>query len=298
MAPKIPAYTFTAMQVQDNRLSSLKTFFEKAMKQSGIGQEEWRPLFRMICLEGLGLQASQILLPEECRLSESEILSALNIIKELKKQRPIQYILGECDFMGLRFLIDENALIPRPETEELIQYILEEVKGSIKLLDIGTGSGCIAISLAHGLPDAEVHAMNLSEGALSLAKKNATHLESEVHFHLDDMHHPTADYPEFDLIVCNPPYITEQEKVFMEARVLEYEPELALFIPDASPLQSYEGILSFADKHLKKKGLLFLEINEALGKETILLLQKAGYECNIPRKDIYGKERFIRAMKG
>ena len=298
MASKIPAYTFAAMQLKDNKLSTLRTYFEKSMGQAQIEKEEWRPLFRMLCLEGLGFQPRDLMLLDETRLTESEILKAIHIIKELKKQRPIQYILGECDFMGLRFDIDQRALIPRPETEELIQYILEEKPGAITLLDIGTGSGCIAISLAHGLPDAEVHALDLSEEALALAQQNAKKLEVEIAFHQDDLHAPHKEYPLFDMIVCNPPYITEQEKVFMESRVLDHEPDLALFIPDSRPLQSYEGILSFAEGRLKKGGLLFLEINEALGKEIIQLLKNQGYDCNIPRKDIYGKDRFIRAVKG
>jgi release factor glutamine methyltransferase len=286
------------MQLKDNKLSTLRTFFEKSMGQANIEKEEWRPLFRMLCLEALGLQSRDLLLLDETRLTESEILKALHIIKELKKQRPIQYILGECDFMGLRFLINESALIPRPETEELIQYILEERAEDIILLDVGTGSGCIAISLAHGIPSAEVHAMDLSEEALILAKANAEKLECNVIFHQDNMHEPSAEYPQFDMIVCNPPYITEKEKVFMESRVLDHEPDLALFIPDDRPLQSYEGLISFSQSRLKKNGLLFLEINEALGKETIELLKSNGYECNTPRKDIYGKDRFIRAVKG
>jgi release factor glutamine methyltransferase len=297
MGTKIPAYTFAHMQLQDNKLSTFKAYFDKGMKTAGIEKGEWRPLFKMLCQEGLGLQAKDILLADSTRLTESEMLKGISIFKQLKAHRPIQYILGECDFMGLRFKIDERALIPRPETEELIDYILEEKKKPIKVMDLGTGSGCIAISLAHGLPESEVHALDLSEGALELARLNSERLEVNIQFYKDDLHLISGSYPTFDMVVSNPPYITEKEKVFMEPRVLDHEPSLALFVPDEQPLASYEGILDFCDAFLEVDGLLFLEINEALGEMTLELIENRGYQCDIPRKDIYGKDRFLRALK-
>lgn len=297
MGTKIPAYTFAPMQLQDNKLSTFKAYFEKGMKTAGIEKMEWRPLFKMVCLEGIGLQAKDILLADSARLTESEMLKGIFIVKQLKAHRPIQYILGECDFMGLRFKIDERALIPRPETEELIDYILEERTKPSMVMDLGTGSGCIAISLAHGLPNSEVHALDLSEEALDLARLNSERLEVTIEFHKDDLHHLTQTYPKFDLVVSNPPYITEKEKVFMEARVLEHEPSLALFVPDERPLASYEGVLDFCDAYLNEEGVLFLEINEALGDMTWKLIDSRGYRCDRARKDIYGKDRFLRAVK-
>ncbi|GGH00326.1 peptide chain release factor N(5)-glutamine methyltransferase [Mucilaginibacter phyllosphaerae] len=228
------------------------------------------------------------------------------ILIELKTGKPVQYILGHTEFYGLNFLVNPATLIPRPETEELVEWILQSKKlvpnsqKPVYVLDIGTGSGCIAISLKKNLPDAVVTAIDISADALHTAKQNAVINGAEVTFIEQDIlesRELKSESKNFDIIVSNPPYVTLQDKLLMHKNVTGFEPHSALFVPEHNPLIFYEAIADFAIQHLSKNGLLFLEINENFGKETIELLSDK-YFINIElRKDMSGRDRMIKAVK-
>jgi len=221
-----------------------------------------------------------------------------SIIEKLKKYIPIQYILGETEFFGLTFYVDESVLIPRPETEELVDWIRIENNrgGGLHILDIGTGSGCIAITLKHEFPDSVIDAFDISENALKTAKRNAVRNKLEVNFELVDILN-APDFPNnWDVIVSNPPYITEQEKDDMLPNVLNHEPHLALFVPDNDPLLFYRNIALFARQHLQHNGKLYFEINRESGKECMDLLTGLGFNDIELKKDISGNDRMVRAI--
>ena len=232
--------------------------------------------------------------------SEIELWNAIQ--EKLQKQIPVQYILGTISFYGLDFMVNENVLIPRPETEELVEWIvnenlnIEKLK-DLKILDIGTGSGCIAISLAKNLPNAQVFAIDVSDKALATAQKNAESNEVKVTF-LEKNILETFDLEqEFDIIVSNPPYVRNLEKVEINKNVLEYEPHLALFVEDDDALIFYKKIAQLAQKNLVENGSLYFEINQYLGKEMILLLEEMQFKNIELKKDIYGNDRMIFGRK-
>ena len=241
-----------------------------------------------------------------------QLLRWESVLSELKKEKPIQYILGETEFYGLPFLVNENTLIPRPETEELVEWIIKSTKYEIqstklRILDIGTGSGCIAISLAKNFPNAEVSAIDVSEKALATAKKNAEINKVEVDFinvdilKINDLVElPTSNFQlptQFDIIVSNPPYVRNLEKAEIKSNVLEYEPHLALFVEDTDALLFYRKIAQLAQQNLSENGKLFFEINQYLGKETVELLEDLGFKNIELKKDIYGNDRMIRSTR-
>lgn len=244
-------------------------------------------------------------------INENEVEKWNAIIAQLKQEKPIQYILGETEFYGLRFLVNENTLIPRPETEELVELIINEnSKNKIpnpKILDIGTGSGCIAISLAKNVLKAEVFALDVSEKALEIAKKNAALNKVEVNFinksilEMDDSIVQKTNNQQlitvFDIIVSNPPYVRNLEKEEIKKNVLEYEPHLALFVEDNDPLIFYRKIAQLAQKNLSENGKLYFEINQYLGKETVDLLESLGFQNIELIKDVYGNDRMISCKK-
>ena len=215
------------------------------------------------------------------------------IIADLKTNKPIQHIIGETEFYGLKFKVNEHTLIPRPETEELVQWILEHEFTSA--LDIGTGSGCIPIALKKN-KDAEITAIDVSESALWVAKENAKINEVEINFLLQDIL-KTTTLPKIDVIISNPPYVLNREKELMLANVLDNEPHLALFVPNNNPLLFYKKIADLAFKSLSKNGLLFFEINEQFGKEAVAMLCSMGFVDIKLKKDINDKHRMIKATK-
>ena len=224
----------------------------------------------------------------------SDISDKLNqIIADLKTNKPIQHIIGETEFYGLKFKVNEHTLIPRPETEELVQWILQHEFTSA--LDIGTGSGCIPIALKKN-KDAEISAIDVSESALLVAKENAKINEVEINFLLQDIL-KTTTLPKVDVIISNPPYVLDKEKELMLANVLDNEPHLALFVPDNNPLLFYKKIANLAFTSLPKNGLLFFEINEQFGKETVAMLSAIGFVDIELKKDINDKDRMIKATK-
>jgi release factor glutamine methyltransferase len=220
------------------------------------------------------------------------------ILDQLKTGEPVQYILGHTEFYGLSFDVNPNVLIPRPETEELVSWIIESaVSPAVNILDIGTGSGCIAITLKHELKQSTVSAIDISTGALETAKGNAVLNNVEINFiHADILSYESIVIDEkLDIIVSNPPYVTETDKRQMHANVTDFEPHSALFVPEENPLLFYKVIADFAAKNLKPNGLLFFEINESYGKETIELLNNKYFNNIELRKDMSGRDRLIKA---
>lgn len=231
--------------------------------------------------------------------SEDEIRQWDSLLEKLKNEIPIQYILGKTYFYGLEFEVNENVLIPRPETEELVDWILKEDKKSkkpnLRILDIGTGSGCIAIALAKNLPDANVYAIDVSETALGTAKRNASRNDTNVNFIKRNILETEDLEMEFDIIVSNPPYVRNLEKHEIRKNVLDNEPHLALFVDDDDALLFYRKIAELAMKNLSPGGKLFFEINQYLAKETMDLLETTGFGFMELRKDIYGNDRMVQA---
>ena len=291
---------------------------------SSLYEEQEIESFFYIILEKLhGLKRIDLALNPQTVMDGAHLKQWKNIVSELKKQRPVQYILGETEFYGLRFLVNENTLIPRPETEELVELIIESMNyklriTKLKVLDIGTGSGCIAISLAKHLPTSKVFAIDVSEKALAIAKKNSELNDVKVNFinvdilKINDLielptrspgsHSPSLPAVRqvntfFDIIVSNPPYVRNLEKAEIKPNVLEYEPHLALFVEDTDPLLFYRKIAELAIKNLNPNGKLYFEINQYLGKETIKLLEDFGFRNVELKKDIYENDRIISCEK-
>jgi len=229
--------------------------------------------------------------------------SLFQILEELNTGKPLQYVIGETEFYGLNFKVNPSVLIPRPETEELVDWILSELRISkralkgIRIIDIGTGSGCIPIAIKKNIPEALLYAVDISYEALFISRKNAVLNQTSIHFIQDDILKPartSLDDEKFQIIVSNPPYVMETEKQQMLSNVLDYEPHLALFVPNNDPLIFYMAIADFAIKHLDANGFLYLEINENLGNETITLLKEKGFKNIELRQDLRGKDRMIQ----
>jgi release factor glutamine methyltransferase len=248
-----------------------------------------------------GLQKTGRLLISEQELRPEWQAELNRITRELLNHRPVQYVLGEAWFAGMRFFVNEHVLIPRPETEELVQWLLDAVpasEGSVQVLDIGTGSGCIPITLKHKKPALKISAIDVSQAALTVARSNAVALGGEIDWlaidFLDEKN--WQQLPLFDIIISNPPYVKESESGQMARHVLDYEPALALFVPDEDALLFYRKIALFGAAHLVNGGMIFLEINESLGRGVIELLAGLGYGTE-SRKDLQGRDRMIRAWK-
>lgn len=259
--------------------------------------EEINVFARYLLEKAVGVSSVKLLAEWDRTLTTEQQEQIRQMAGRLKNYEPIQYILGECTFSGLRFHVRPGVLIPRPETEELVLRIAEEWRGkAIRLLDIGTGSGCIAVSLASLLPQSKVSACDISAEALEIARENATSNRVIVDFQQKNILEESL--PEtFDVIVSNPPYVLEKEKEVMEQNVLRYEPALALFVPDADPLLFYRRIALLAFEALTSEGTLYFEINHAYGKETKELLHTIGFGEVELYPDCFGKDRIIKAKK-
>ncbi len=260
--------------------------------------EEVKALTMLICCDMLCLDALDIYLGKDMILSECKERELENIIFRLQKNEPIQYIRGFAEFDGRRFKVAPGVLIPRPETVELVELVARENASARRLLDIGTGSGCIAISLDKKLPEAEVEAWDISEDALAIARENNKELAADVTFlQRDVLSDDWKKAPSFDVIVSNPPYVTESEKKDMDANVLDWEPELALFVPDDDPLRFYRRIADLGRELLLPDGKLYFEINQAYGRETAHILEMNQYHDVRVIRDIFGKERIVTANR-
>ncbi|KAA6345125.1 Release factor glutamine methyltransferase [termite gut metagenome] len=259
--------------------------------------QEIKSLILIICRDILRLTVTDIYLNRDIDLSGEKWKELKNAVERLQKQEPIQYIRGYADFFGISFHVAPGVLIPRPETEELVETILKENQGAFRILDIGTGSGCIAISLAKHLPQATITAWDISEEALTIARENNNRLGTTVLFYNRNILNISSCEEEYDLIVSNPPYITEAEKAEIEARVTDWEPDIALFVPNDDPLRFYRHIALLGRKLLSNKGKLYFEINPACSEETAETLRKSGYRNVRITKDLQGRNRFVTAER-
>lgn len=278
-------------------MNRITTYIRQSLQEI-YPPEEVKALSMLICCDMLGLDALDIYMGKDIILSECKQRELENIIFRLQKNEPIQYIRGFAEFDGRRFKVAPGVLIPRPETVELVELVAQENTDACRLLDIGTGSGCIAISLDKRLPDAKVEAWDISEEALAIAYTNNKELKAEVMFlQRDVLSDDWEKTPSFDVIVSNPPYVTEAEKNGMDANVLDWEPELALFVPDDDPLRFYRRIADLGRELLLPEGRLYFEINQAYGRETAHMLEMNQYRDVRVIKDIFGKDRIVTANR-
>ena len=278
------------MTLQDFKLkmiSELSSIYE---------MDELNSIFNLLAEDYLKIPRSKILLANEIDLNESNQTLFLSALERLKTHEPIQYVLGKTTFMDLEFKVNSSVLIPRPETEELVRLMLKEDLEGKEILDIGTGSGCIAISLAKNLPNAKVSALDISSNALEVAKENAKLNNVIVEFINADIFEYQSD-KKYDIIVSNPPYVTKSEKGLMKQNVLSYEPELALFVDDVSPLKYYESILNFSLNNLHSQGHIFFETNENYKYESNKLSQNYEYNIIEFKLDSHKKNRFLILSK-
>jgi len=268
---------------------------------------EARTLFGIAAEKVLALSSGKLIMQKDLDISFIELQKLLSILNDLQIGKPIQHILAEAHFYGLVFNVNENVLIPRPETEELVDWIISvcrkqfsanssALSEKLSILDIGTGSGCIPITLKKHLPNAAVSTLDISPDAIAVAKQNAGEIGVEINFIEADMLRFTSE-EKFEVIVSNPPYIRDLEKADMHDNVLMHEPHLALFVSDDNPLLFYKTIADFATTNLTPNGQLFFEINEYLGKETVAMLADKGFSNVELRKDICGKDRMVRAER-
>ncbi len=309
-------------------LREIKNIFHKEL-DSLFPIEEVDAFFYRCVEHYLKLERFVLAVRPELNLTKEEEQPLFEALTQLKQERPLQYILGEAHFMDLELKVNESVLIPRPETEELVQWILDDIGSHANknintdaersrsvistslndplpftqnlkpftILDIGTGSGCIAIALAKHLPEAKVYALDVSEKALEVARENAQRNQVDITFLHQDILELDPEFAlelDFDIIVSNPPYVRELEKEKIKKNVKEYEPDTALFVPDKDPLLFYRSIAQFSKANLKKKGSLYLEINQYLGEETKALLKAHNFSEIELRKDLFGNDRMLK----
>lgn len=274
------------------------------------GEQETQAILRMILEIRFGLSHADILCGKVTHLSADDTEELEKIIQRLEKNEPVQYVLGQADFCGRTFYVNPNVLIPRPETEELCLWITETVREQSSqptILDIGTGSGCIAVTLALELPGSKVEAWDISRQAIEVARQNAKQLGAPVTFVENDIQ-KVADSPinwksltegksKWDIIVSNPPYITTEERKNMEANVLAWEPHEALFVPNNNPLFFYELIVRYAIRNMNDGGMVFFEINPLFEEQVVQTLTAHAFTDIIVREDIYGKRRFVQGTR-
>lgn len=281
----------------NNTIYTLSHYASGELKDT-YKEEEIHSICRLIFVDVFHYTNIDIHIKKHENLPESFADKFYDIVTRLKQGEPIQYITGMTEFAGLPFSVNPSTLIPRPETEELVQWIKERVPCKARILDIGTGSGCIAVSLAHFFPDSLVTAIDLSETALEVARHNALLNGARVVFKKADIfRYEKEEWDKYDLIVSNPPYVRLSEKSSMQRQVVDFEPSQALFVSDEDPLIYYRKIAEFGCRQLRPGGLLFFEINEALGAETVALLGESGYSDLELKKDIFDKERFVKGKK-
>lgn len=256
-------------------------------------------LAKMLLVEAFGFSTLELYGGKDKEISGNRLRDLHEMLSRLQKNEPIQYILGKETFCGLTFEVDTHVLIPRPETRELVEWIVAdyELLPACRILDVGTGSGCISISLAKFIAGASVESWDISEGALEVARRNCALNGVEVLLRQQDVLLAQPEPACFDVIVSNPPYITESEKADMEANVLDWEPATALFVPDADPLLFYRKIAELGTVMLKEGGSLYFEINRAYGNETVQMLEGLGYKQIQLRKDDWGNDRMIKAVR-
>lgn len=270
------------------------------------GKEEVNSFFYLLIEHYFDLERFVLAIQPDLVIDKKQETIIFQALSELKLEKPIQHIIGMAYFMDLEFKVNEDVLIPRPETEELVRWILDDFKDTAKnltILDMGTGSGCIPISLDKNLTDAKVFGLDISADALKVAEENNRLLGANVKFFQVDMLSLMSETStkeleqKFDVIISNPPYVRELEKVEMRNNVIDHEPGLALFVPDEDPLKFYRAVVNFAAEHLNENGCLYLEINQYLGEETKQLLEKSNFKTIEFRKDMFGNDRKIKGIR-
>jgi release factor glutamine methyltransferase len=297
-------------------LKNFRTYFTDTLQEIYL-KTEIDTFFFLLIEEKLNLRRVDTVMQPDFLIADANLSELKIILKRLQKEEPIQYILGNTEFYGLPFKVNKNTLIPRPETEELVEWIIREVtelqsnkvaklvmdatstmneEKSISIIDIGTGTGCIPISLAKNLNNVKISAIDVSSEALIVAQQNATLNNVDISFLEMDILETKELPQQYDLIVSNPPYVRELEKVEINNNVLENEPHIALFVGDDNPLIFYSKIADLAKIHLKKEGLLFFEINQYLGKETVAMLKHKGFNSIKLKKDLFGNDRMVKVI--
>ena len=292
------------MDIRNNLLADLKRKYLQDLNEF-YDSREAEQLLTILIEHFFGITRNELILNPDSRISESELLKLHMAVKELMQYKPVQYITGVVEFQDLKIEVSPDVLIPRPETEELVQYILQNEKASgLTVLDIGTGSGCIAISLKKLLENANVNATDISESAIIMAQKNASSNNQDIDFHVHDIlsekeliSDKNSDRILFDIIVSNPPYVTQEDKKKMHHNVIDYEPHDALFVPEDNPLLYYEAILEFSIMNLNSGGRIYFEINEGLGSQVITIFEDNGFLNVELKKDLGGKDRFVFGVK-
>lgn len=282
-------------------LTEYRTYFTESLVTI-YPKTEITSFLYLLIEEYLGLQRIEFVMQPNF-IIQKEKLNLLNkALNKLQKEEPIQYIIGHTEFFGLTFIVNKNTLIPRPETEELVAWVVYEIKHrelkqikDISVLDIGTGSGCIPISIAKRCKNTTITAIDISKKALQVAKKNAENNSVKIKCIASDILNTTSLEKRYDIIISNPPYVRNSEKKEIENNVLKNEPHIALFVEDSNPLIFYDKIATLSKQHLTKEGLLFFEINQYLGEETKQMLHKKGFKNIEIRKDIFRNNRMIKA---
>jgi len=279
-----------------NILRDIRTHYHASLTDL-FPQPEINSMFLLLCEAYLGWNTTQMLMHMNEPINQSDMLKFHWALQDLKKERPIQHIIGYTFFCGCCIEVNEHVLVPRPETEEIVHYLISNCRPQ-SILDLCTGSGCIAIALTKAFPQSQVFGLDISTEALNLAKANALKNDTEIQFVQHDLLASTPQLPieHFELIVSNPPYVCQHEKRSMQRNVLEYDPHLALFVNDDDPLVFYRIIGEYAVNHLSEKGTLAFEINENYGKETQLQLQELGFKTQL-KQDFRGKDRLVIARK-
>lgn len=298
----------TDLRFRSNRVRDIIGLFHEEL-DSAYGSNETGVFVEMLFEALLEWDRTRLMISKEETVNQSDLLRFHWALEDLKKKRPIQHIIGYCDFCGCRIGVNPDVLIPRPETEEMVQWVIELIQqnrqprlsilnSQFSILDLCTGSGCIAIALKKAFPEATVSAVDISEAALETARHNAGDNNVEINIHQADILDSQFSIPnsQFSILISNPPYVRDSERKAMCANVLDYEPAMALFVPDEDPLRFYHAIAQIAQRQLAENGLLVVEINEALGEATCNLLRKHGFFPTL-HTDFRGKKRFITAVK-
>jgi release factor glutamine methyltransferase len=284
---------------KNNLLIALKSGYIKMLSEK-YGLDESKQLLDILIESFFGYSRIGMALDPEIRLSESEIIKLHKAVKALLANKPVQYITGKSRFLDLTLSVNESVLIPRPETEELVNLIIQNEKtAGLHVIDIGTGSGCIALALQKHLPNPKITAIDISGNALELAEINSSKNGLDIDFRQMDILNWDS-FPslgKFDLVVSNPPYVTESDKMHMQKNVLDYEPYQALFVSDENPLLFFKAILEFCMLHLRSGGRIYFEINELQGENVLQLCSNYGFQHGKLHTDIHGKCRFVAAVK-
>lgn len=277
-----------------NRISDLSTYIKWSLTNEGFEERETRQMLKWLLEDLLQKPYVELILDQNQTVSESEILRLHFKLKRILAKEPIQYVLGYAWFMGKRFEVSPAVLIPRPETEELVDEVLRRIqhKTSGRLIDFGTGSGCIPIVIKNNMPQWQVSALDLSAGALSVAQNNAVVYHAQVDFFQDDILKLENAKGEVDVIVSNPPYVLMRDQAQMQKQVLNHEPHLALFVPDNDPCLFYRKIVEWSQGHLCSGGLIAFEVHEEHASGVADLLSNAGFEAEV-MKDLQDKDRFV-----